>query len=245
LLPANQSVPFLESRAVKKLNAVAGLAIALTIGVAAQAQAAELLTNGGFENIGAGATPESWGGLTYYPDGTHPGNVALPGWTVESGSVDLTQTTSLWGPADTGTYSLDINGWDAGVISQTFNTLAGRTYTVSYAYSRNAAGAPDPAIATLAVGGVTQTITAFNDQSLFGTPYNMRWQTGGFSFVGTGSPTTIRLSAVTPGNGGVFFDSVSVQGGVPEPAAWALMIFGFGLTGATLRARRRAVAVAA
>jgi len=29
--------------------------------------------------------------------------------------------------------------------------------------------------------------------------------------------------------------------GVPEPAAWALMIGGFGLTGATLRRRRRAV----
>jgi hypothetical protein len=34
-------------------------------------------------------------------------------------------------------------------------------------------------------------------------------------------------------------------GGAPEPAAWALMISGFGLTGATLRRRRRAVRVRA
>src|SRR6185312_4459217 len=54
------------------------------------AQAAtNLLVNGGFDSIGAGASPEGWGGLTYYTDGTHPGNVALPGWTVEAGSVDL------------------------------------------------------------------------------------------------------------------------------------------------------------
>ncbi|THD64539.1 MAG: PEP-CTERM sorting domain-containing protein [Phenylobacterium sp.] len=33
-------------------------------------------------------------------------------------------------------------------------------------------------------------------------------------------------------------------GGVPEPSAWALMIAGFGLTGAALRRRRAAVALA-
>jgi len=33
-------------------------------------------------------------------------------------------------------------------------------------------------------------------------------------------------------------------GGVPEPAGWALMIAGFGLAGATLRARRRVISPA-
>ena len=36
--------------------------------------------------------------------------------------------------------------------------------------------------------------------------------------------------------------SDEVAGGVPEPASWALMITGFGLAGASLRARRRALA---
>src|SRR3954469_19262863 len=82
---------------------------AFAIAAAPQAAgAAELLTNGSFEDIGAGV-PEGWGGLTYYAGG--PG--ALPGWSVDAGSVDLTTSASFWGPAYDGNYSLDINGWDA------------------------------------------------------------------------------------------------------------------------------------
>ncbi len=212
------------------------------------AQAAEVLVNGSFEDIGA-ATPEGWGGLTYYAGGPF----ALPGWVVESGSVDLTTSGSFWGPAEDGDYSMDINGWSAGRISQSFDTVMGQTYNVSFAYSRNVAGAPDPALAFVSAGGQTFDVSAANT-STFGYGHHMQWLTGAFSFVGTGSPTTLTLGAVTGGNGGVFFDSVSVQTvrsgaplqvvGVPEPAAWALMIGGFGMTGAILRRRRMVRAVA-
>jgi len=52
----------------------------------------------------------------------------------------------------------------------------------------------------------------------------------------TGKPSAMLISGLS--------GTADVAGGVPEPAAWALMIAGLGLTGATLR-RRRAVAVAA
>ncbi|HEX5376948.1 MAG TPA: PEPxxWA-CTERM sorting domain-containing protein [Phenylobacterium sp.] len=39
-------------------------------------------------------------------------------------------------------------------------------------------------------------------------------------------------------------DVAGPGGGIPEPSAWALMIMGFGLTGAALRSRRRAPALA-
>jgi hypothetical protein len=220
----------------------AGVAAAAALASAASASAAELVTNGGFEAIGSGAQPEGWGGLTYYTDGTHPGNVLLPGWTVDAGSVDLTGTNTVWGPAAAGQYSLDINGWDAGTISQVLNTVIGRTYTVTFDYSRNAAGAPDPATADVSAGGHVVHVSAANDPLLFGTGGHMLWQTGSFTFTGTGSDV-IQLRATVPGNGGVFFDNVSVSG-APEPASWALMIGGLGLTGATLRRRRVAVATA-
>jgi len=125
--------------------------------------------------------------------------------------------------------------------------VLGQLYTVSFAYGRNVAGAPDPALATVSAGGTTFNVSAANDAS-FGSGHNMLWKTGSFSFTGTGSPTTLTLAAVTGGNGGVFFDKLSVQtdgaGAVPEPAAWALMIVGFGGVGATIRARRRMIVAA-
>jgi hypothetical protein len=229
---------------VKRIAVFAAASAALVaLAFGASASAAELVTNGGFEDIGAGAAPEGWGGLTYYTDGTHPGNVLLPGWTVDAGSVDLTGAHTVWGPAATGEYSLDINGWDAGTISQALSTVIGKTYTVSFAYSRNAAGAPDPATADVSAGGAVYHVSAANDPNLFGTGGHMLWKTGSFTFTGTGHDT-IQLQATTPGNGGVFFDNVSVSGGVPEPATWALMIGGFGLAGGALRRRRGAVAAA-
>jgi hypothetical protein len=55
---------------------------------------------------------------------------------------------------------------------------------------------------------------------------------------------TIDPIFVNPPNGtGEFFFSPGI-GGVPEPAAWTLMIGGFGLVGAALRRRRFAVAAA-
>ncbi len=65
----------------------------------------------------------------------------------------------------------------------------------------------------------------------------------------TGSVTGISLNP-TQGVGYAFHDFQQgqtftlglVAGGVPEPSAWALMILGFGVAGAALRARKRQTA---
>ena len=222
--------------------AVAVAAIAAALGVAQSAAAANLLNNGSFENVG-GAPFQSWGGYTFGFDG-FGGADALPGWTINSGNVDVTTSASPWGPAADGSNSLDINGWEAGSISQTFATVAGATYTVSFDYSRNAAGAPDPATATVSAGGATYDVSAPNDGSL-GSEFNFIWKPVSFTFVGDGNPTTLTVAATVPGNGGVFFDNFQVTGAVPEPAAWVMMIGGFGAAGAMLRRRRAAASALA
>lgn len=225
---------------MKRTNLFRGLAVAAVLATVAGSPAAaaqiEMLTNGSFEDTG-GASPEGWGGLTYYAGGAW----MIPGWTIEDGSVDLTTSGSFWGPAADGNYAMDINGWSAGTISQSFATVLGRLYTVSFAYSRNVAGAPNPATALVTLGGESFDVSAANDGS-YGFGHNMQWKSGTFSFTGTGNVETLRLAATVPGNGGVFFDDVSVTTVVPEPATWALMIAGFGMAGVFLRRRRAAVA---
>ncbi|MGZ6039322.1 MAG: FxDxF family PEP-CTERM protein [Phenylobacterium sp.] len=64
----------------------------------------------------------------------------------------------------------------------------------------------------------------------------------------TDGPQSLVVSGTSGGNGSysgtLSFETAGITiggaGGVPEPAAWALMIVGFGGVGATLRARRRA-----
>lgn len=215
-------------------------ATAAALAFASSASAAQLLTNGGFETLGA-ASPQGWGGYTF-GSGFSP---VLPGWTVDSGSVDVTQTGSTWGPAFEGTNSLDINGWDAGSISQSFATVAGQTYHVSFVYSRNAAGAPDPATADVTAGGQTLQVTAPNDGT-FGGPMAMAWKPASFDFIAQGPMSTITLAATVRGNGGVFFDDVQVNtAGVPEPATWAMMLLGMAGLGAATRLRRRQGSAAA
>lgn len=203
--------------------------------LAGGAQAANLLTNGGFEQTG-GATLSGSYGYTYGP-GFNP---TLPGWSVTSGTVDVVLGSSLWGPAAEGALALDLNGYNAGAISQTFATLAGQKYFVSYAYSRNPAGAPDPATALLSVGSFSQLVTAASSGA-FGSAFNVQWQNGGFSFFATGPTSTLTVASQVPSAGGVFFDNFSVQS-VPEPATWAMMIGGLGLVGGALRRRRSLVA---
>src|SRR6185437_10410086 len=127
--------------------------------------------------------------------------------------------SGAWGPAEDGVDSLDLNGFSAGVISQTVATLMGRTYQVNYWYSRNAAGAPDPATADITVGSTVVHVSAPNDGT-FGTEHAFLWKPGSFTFVGSGSDT-LKLASTVDGSGGVFFDNLSVAG-VPEPASWAL-----------------------
>ncbi|WP_414693276.1 PEPxxWA-CTERM sorting domain-containing protein [Phenylobacterium sp.] len=62
--------------------------------------------------------------------------------------------------------------------------------------------------------------------------------TGGSSYVAAAFTNTTQEAGSHLGNGILTIDFIEAVDSVPEPAAWALMIVGFGVAGAALRRRR-------
>lgn len=131
---------------------------------------------------------------------------------------------------------VDLSGDRAGSISKVFALAAG-TYSLSFAYTGNqldAFGGPFPQTGfNFSVGSLTGSVGPLTNNSTAFTTY-----TG--TFTSTGAPVTLTFAQQLGGNQfrGSILDNVSISA-VPEPAAWALMIAGFGLVGGATRARRR------
>lgn len=208
------------------LTAVAVAGIAGT----APARAVERIVNGGFENTGFGATSG------YYNLGTGGDNHAVPpdfGFSVPVNNVDIV-ANGVYGPAlaGGGAYNLDLVGYGStGAIAQSIRTVAGATYKVSIAYSSNNG-----------ISGPTADVT-FNGGTIGLVTGTAAWQTFTTTFTGTGGFATFGINETYgANNGGVFLDNVSVSGAVPEPATWALLLAGFGMTGIAARRRKGALA---
>ncbi|MBB5987561.1 choice-of-anchor C family PEP-CTERM protein [Sphingobium lignivorans] len=214
--------------------------------LAGAAQAAPF-TNGSFEDIDAPVNS-----YRNYSAGSN-----LGGWTVFTGAVDLIHGGYL-NPdfvASDGINSIDMNGstGQVGGISQSFDTLAGGTYTVTFDMNANVYdGFIGMKNLLVEVAGFSQEFGY--DTSLHPIGQGGPWTTHSFDFVALSSSSTLSFLSTYTGGGrvyGALLDNVrvthldgSVPGAVPEPASWAMMIGGFALAGSTLRRRRTAVAFA-
>lgn len=153
------------------------------------------------------------------------------GWT-KSGSLSLSDviansvtsnTTFVWRSGATGS---------PAIISQDIATTPGGQYRLSFGLFNSATS---NSIFTASFGGTE----IYRNEN---TPIN--WVTQSFTVTATGPLTTLSFSAR---NDPSFtrLDNVVLEylGGsaVPEPAAWLMLIGGFGLVGAAMR-RQRAVA---
>ena len=188
-----------------------------------------MLVNGNFENTG-------FGGTTGYYNVGNSADHLIPsdfGWSVPVNNVDIV-ANGVYGPylAGGGAYSLDLVGYGStGEIEQSINTVAGKTYTLSLEYSANN-GVSNPTAAIIVNGAALGSLTGGTTWKQFST-----------TFTGTGAPMTVAFDETYGANsGGVFLDNISVAA-VPEPATWAMLILGLGLTGVMLR-RRSGLAVA-
>ena len=188
--------------------------LGLVAGVAGQATAANLITNGGFET----GDFTGWT-ITDQRSGTLVGSSPFTG-----GSPTMTYLSH------TGTYFalLGNNGVPA-TVSQTVDDASGQNYTLSFWLANDG---DTPNSLTVLFGGST----LLSGTDLPASPYTQYT----YTVVGTGSDT---LSFVEQNNPGYFsLDDVSLVGPstVPEPSSLALFAVGAaGFVGYAWRRRRR------
>lgn len=190
--------------------------------------ATELLTNGGFEQPAVSGTC-----CTTSP--TDP----LPGWLVtpDINVVIGTFQSSAGNLAKEGNQYLDLVGQSGtGGISQSFATVLGQMYTLSFWYSHNlfnsAVGSASGSFSVGSLNGIVSHSTGSNS--------NLDWQRYSGNFTGTGSPLTLSFNNLTGGRAeGLLLDQVSVRAAVPEPGTWLQLLLGFGVIGGTMRVARR------
>ncbi len=139
------------------------------------------------------------------------------------------------------------NAGGGGIASvPTFTLTAGDTYTVTFGGTLQS-GATNPASTTFSVG-----LGSLSQLETVNTPYAPSTFTLTFKPTVTETNAALSFTTIVPADSvhGEVIDHISLSeaapsaGAVPEPAAWAMMLGGFGLIGTVAR-RRRQVAVAA
>jgi hypothetical protein len=192
--------------------------------LAAAAAHAQTVSDYSFESPSVGS------GYVYDPTG-------IAGATF-SGGAGVQGNGSAWGftPAPDGTQTAFLQSYNGGNGSITLDVtgLTPGIYTATYYTEARAGYSPVDGLVTWN-GAVVET---------FINSYPYAWQ-GGPSFpfrVGTTSGQLEFQTAFVPSTGDSDFglDDVTLTR-VPEPAAWALMLVGFGGLGAILRRGRTAV----
>ncbi len=172
-------------------------------------------TNGSFE---AGTAPGGF--LTVAAAGTD-----ITDWAVDSGSVDYIGT--YW-QSSNGERNVDLNGLSAGSISHTFGTVAGATYDVTFDLSGNPDSIGDvdnpyysPSLKSVlvsATGAVSSPFT-FDTVAMGNSHGNMMWTPKSYSFVATGTSTTLTFASQIAGAFGPALDNVVINETLPALTA--------------------------
>lgn len=186
--------------------------LVLTPAVApAQTCSGNLVVNGSFEASGPSV---HW--VTLYA-----GSLAMTGWRVDSGSIDLGNYCPTYWESTNGIRNVDLNGGGPGAISQTIGTVAGKSYRLQFRMgANNYCGVAKPTV-RVSAGDTTQDFTY--DRGVWnGTPMTAgAWAHYGFTFVAVSTTTKLSFQSLSPSCGGPTLDSVWVEeagcaGGWPQ-----------------------------
>jgi hypothetical protein len=250
----------------KLLSTVAAVAAVMALSTSANA-AVNLVTNGGFETS-TYATNSEFGGMAG-PGVSYVPSQGVTGWTGAGGAalqfyyIGGTQTTVnainrfddplaffrndvTLSPNGGNFVGLDGDPGVQGSISQTITGLVvGDFYNLDFnwgsAQLRNRIGDTTEQLQINFGGSTVFTPVLFTPSETF-----TGWKNGHFQFQATSTSQTLSfLSIGTPGGLPpiALLDGVSLTA-VPEPATWAMLLFGFGGIGAMMRRRRQMLATA-
>ncbi|MDP9124603.1 MAG: PEP-CTERM sorting domain-containing protein [Pseudomonadota bacterium] len=216
---------------MKKIIALAALAA-----LSATASAANLLTDGSFESITQAA-----GTWNVYK------GVNLPGWTVTKANGSATShglevRNNNAGTAEDGHNFIELDGYENDKISQSFTTVVGKDYEITFFY----ADRPDVTSTFLqgtktvqGSGGFAYTLTGAPVTTYAGA-FGAFWHEAVIDFTAASTSTTFSIWAVGKSDGyGTSFDDFSAAAVVPEPATLGLFAAGLAVLGLSSRRRRQ------
>lgn len=202
------------------LKTVIAAAVLVACGAASSANAStNIISNGDF------SSPNLNGGWTIQN--------TLGGWTSRNGNGVEIGASGIYGlpTVNSGGQHLEVNGYGLGDIYQNVNLTAGQTYVLTFLYG----GRPDGGEQKLNVFAGNDLLTATPLTGSYGS-----WTSQSFSFIAKGGLTPISFTSVATNGLSSYGNEVAnvSLSAVPEPAAWGMMIAGFGMVGGLVRRRR-------
>ena len=209
---------------------ISTLLFVLLAPVMAQTAHANLLENGSFEDISALPDTQSQANFTF---GTY---TSLPGWTMDSGSIQVRNNRAGTAQDLTSFAMLDTTEGGNGRVSQSVTTTAGSVYNLSFWYSARVNATSKPADTSMIgvywngveVGTYNQASAATHD-----------WTFHKLQVTGTGSDTLTFAALGTQDGWGGSLDNISLAAAVPEPGSLALALGGLGMMALSPGLRRR------
>lgn len=198
--------------------------------------AQNLVLNGGFETPSNPNLNPPFGAINV-TNGTPGYDVASFSWTI--GGVNVDHIVNTFWASNSGTASLDLNGNQLGTISQSFSTVVGETYTLSFWYTNNGQ-MPSQTTANGVVNVTGGAVLLNQNLSASGSVIgNMNYTQFSVNFVADSTTTTLLFTG-NPATGagyptgsdnsqGIVLDDISVTAfAIPEPAT---VIMGCGIAG--------------